>query len=117
MLDDQKESVNNGKDEIASEYANNILLEPGNWDLKIFFGQWYEQDGIDWHTAVTLPWPQIKILIYYLRVNLAIFENSNGPVKVPKNALPRLPEPPGDGDENKWLDDQARQYFKDLENK
>ena len=49
-----------------SEYANNTLFEPTVWDLKIIFGELFRsRDGkasdVDWHTAITMPWSQVKL--------------------------------------------------------
>jgi hypothetical protein len=75
-----------------SEYANNSLFEPSVWDLKIIFGQLYRakngKSDVDWHTAITLPWPQVKLFAYYLQVNLAMHEAENGVVKVPERLHP-----------------------------
>ena len=87
-----------GTEELEAEYANNTLLEPSVWDLKIFFGQWYNKSGVEWHTAVVLPWAQVKLLSHYLRVNLAVYEVQNGKVKIPPSMSPQLlPQPPEGG--------------------
>lgn len=104
------------RDEVLSEYANNTFCEPSLWDLKVFFGQWYQsENSVDWHTAVTLPWPQIKLLIYFLRINLAIFEVQNGTVKIPEMAMPTLPEVSiDDSEQTKRIDSAVRVFFDDL---
>jgi hypothetical protein len=78
-------------------YADNAFFETSVWDLKVIFGQLEQHTGkvnIDWHTAVTMPWLQAKLLSYYLRVNLAAYELAHGNIKVPSNVQPPTPEPP-----------------------
>jgi hypothetical protein len=82
--------------DFESVYANNSNFEPSVWDLKIIFGQLEQHTGnaeVDWHTAVTMPWMQAKLLCYYLRVNLAIHEAQNGPISVHRNVIPILQPP------------------------
>lgn len=80
-----------------SVYANNSRFESSVWDLKVLFGQLEQHTGkevVDWHTAVTLPWMQVKILLYYLRVNLAVHELGSGPLWVHPNVMPQKPQAP-----------------------
>ena len=86
-----------GSLEIASVYANNSQLELSVWDLKIIFGQLDQHVNparIDWHTAVTMPWMQAKLLAYHLRLNLAFHEKFKGVIQVDKSVIPPPPEPP-----------------------
>lgn len=94
MSKKQKQDELGDTGELAATYANNTLLESSVWDLKIFFGQWYNKPGVDWHTAVVLPWAQVKLLSHYLKVNLAVYEAQNGAVRVPSAMAQSLPEPP-----------------------
>lgn len=62
-------------------YANNSHFEASVWDLKILFGQLEQHTGksiVDWHTAITIPWMQAKLLDYYLRINIALHEIESG---------------------------------------
>lgn len=87
-----EEQIEKPDDGFISEYANNSLFEPSVWDLKIIFGQLIRakdgKPGVDWHTAITLPWPQVKLFSYYLQINLAMHEFENGAVKVPERLYP-----------------------------
>lgn len=80
------------------EYANNCYFDSSVWDLTIIFGQLGtrtsddQMPSIDWHTAMTLPWPQVKIVAYFLLANLAMHEEENGPVVVPQKIAPLLPD-------------------------
>jgi len=70
-----------------SVYANNVRFETSVWDLKAVFGQLEQlppsgELSVDWHTAVTMPWLVAKLLIYYLRINVAAYELANGCIKV-----------------------------------
>jgi hypothetical protein len=90
------ERVNQPKD-IKGVYANNTLFEVSGWDLKIFFGQ-LDQHGpkiqIDWHTAVTIPWTQARVLEYYLRANMAFCAIKFGPIALPDQLKPPPPIEP-----------------------
>jgi hypothetical protein len=87
-------------DDLVSRYANNARFEPNVFDLKMVFGQGDSSTGeevIHQHTAITLPWSVVKLVIYYLRLHLMVYEADNGNVKVPSNQTPQaFPElPPG----------------------
>jgi hypothetical protein len=97
---DESEDNKTSFDEVKAEYANNTSLQPSVWDLKLFFGQWYQaMDGkseVDWHSAVTIPWAQAKLLAHYLKVNVAVYEGINGKIKIPADMKPKLSEITGD---------------------
>jgi hypothetical protein len=51
--------------------------------------------GIHQHTAVTVSWPEVKALIYFLRAQLAAHESQVGKiVLVPETVNPPIKEPP-----------------------
>ena len=93
----QDDSTVGKLEDIASEYANNTFMEPSVWDLKIFFGQWYQTTsqsnaaGVDWQSAVTLPWMQVKLLAHYLKVNVALYESLHGKIHIPPDLRPKFP--------------------------
>lgn len=71
-------------------YANNAMFETTSWDLKIVFGQTDLSIGpnvVMQHTAITLPWPYVKIFSYLLQIHVAAHEAENGHVEVPKNIV------------------------------
>ena len=76
----------------TSVYANSTLIELSVWDLKLIFGQLFKSEmgkfDVDWHTEVTMPWPQVKLLSYYLQANLAVYEAQNGTIKLPQSLHP-----------------------------
>ncbi|MGO8788129.1 MAG: DUF3467 domain-containing protein [Terriglobia bacterium] len=79
-------------------YANNVLMEPNVWDLKLIFGQLDQRQGpnvVVQHTAITLPWNQVKVLLYLLKLNVDIYEMLNGKISFPKGII-RPPVPPTD---------------------
>ena len=83
-------------DDFYQTYANNIQLEISAWDLKIIFGTLEQHEGkvtIEQHTAVTIPWMQAKLLIYFLQINLAAYEAEAGKVKILPRLLPMAPPP------------------------
>jgi len=50
-------------DELVADYANNTAFEQTIWDLKMIFGEYSQRaGGVDWHTSITVPWAQAKLL-------------------------------------------------------
>ncbi len=85
--------------DIQTEYANNTLFEATIWDLKILFGEFFARDGkVDWHTSMTIPWAQAKLMAYFLQVNVAIYEGSHGRIEIPAQMTPDEFKPPADGE-------------------
>ena len=83
-------------DDREDVYANNIQFEWSIWDLKLLLGVLDQTGGkltIDQHTAVHLPWMQVKLMIYYLQINLHVYEAQNGKLKLPPDLLPPVPDP------------------------
>jgi hypothetical protein len=81
-------------DDFANGYANNVALESSLWDLRMIFGQNDQQLGMNavvQHTSVTLPWPQVKVLKYFLDSNLLTYEVQHGRIHIPPNIVPALP--------------------------
>jgi hypothetical protein len=78
-------------------YANNVYFEPSAWDLKLIFGQLDQRQGktlIRQHTAVTLTWPEVKVVLYWLRGQLQFHEETQGKVIIPPAGLPGEVPPP-----------------------
>jgi len=89
-------------DEVYEAYANNIYYEASSWDLKLIFGQMDQTGGkvkIVQHSAITLPWPLIKITAYWLKGQIEAHELVNGKIHIPPPIIPP-PLPP--------LDEQTR---------
>jgi hypothetical protein len=85
------------KNRFAVGYANNFNFEPSVWNLRIIFGELEQHSGtpiVDWHTAITIPWLQVKFVAYYLRLQAAWYEQQNGPIKAPAFVMPPEPKPP-----------------------
>src|ERR1700688_2976430 len=77
-----------------STYANNAVFEPSAWDLKIVFGQLDQSSGtpeIKQHLAVTLPWAQAKLALFWLRVQVEAMELQSGKIQIRKDLLPSEP--------------------------
>lgn len=83
-------------EEVSSDYANSILVLPTLFDAKLIFGELkpFLRPGVDWHTVVTIPWVQAKMLIYYLTVTVAAHELDNGSINIPSQLMPPEPPPP-----------------------
>jgi hypothetical protein len=86
-------------EEFVSVYANNTRFEMTAWDLRIFFGQLMPgvHGEVDWHTDVTIPWVQAKLMHLYLGINLGLYELENGKIKIPPGVLPRVMASPPSG--------------------
>ncbi|MFZ1887297.1 MAG: hypothetical protein WAU33_04645 [Candidatus Binataceae bacterium] len=78
-------------------YANNIYFESTAWDIKLTFGhieQAIDPVVVKHDFAVTIPWPQAKLALFWLRLHVEMAEAEVG-VKIPirKDVLPaELPE-------------------------
>jgi hypothetical protein len=93
------------RENIRSVYCNNTQFQNGEMDFTILFGQINQNPGggktaIDWNTAVTMAWAQAKLLSYYMRANLVIYEALHGIVKVPAATLPGTIVAPDDLETN-----------------
>lgn len=78
-------------------YANNIFFEGSAWDLKLVFGNLDQSIGpnyISQHTAISLPWAQVKLLIYFLRFHLLAHEARMGRVHVLTGIVSPIPATP-----------------------
>jgi hypothetical protein len=82
-------------DEFSYHYANSIVYESTAWDLKIIFGQ-FEQTSFNPPTgvvkqrlAVTVPWPQAKLALFWLRVQVEAAELAvNAKIPIRPDLLP-----------------------------
>jgi hypothetical protein len=86
--------VNVKDEDFLTLYANNVQVEASVWDLKVIFGnldQSKQPNQIMQHTAIHLPWIQIKILSYFLPLVVALQEHQFGKIDVPMAVRP--PDP------------------------
>lgn len=84
-------------EDFSSVYANNLVFEASVWDLKVILGELDQRGGkiaVEQHTAVSIPWVQVKLLCYWLRLNLEIYEMSNGKIHIPQGVRPPVPPEP-----------------------
>ena len=100
MATDELESsglIYESAEDFSESYANNVYFESSAWDLKLIFGQLDQGEGkvkIVQHTAVTLPWTQVKLLSYWIKGHLQAHEMANGKVQIPPSIFPpELPPP------------------------
>jgi hypothetical protein len=78
-----------------SLYSNNVIFEPTAWDIKIVFGQLDLVGGkgiARQQVAITIPWAQAKLALYYLRLQVAAMEMQSGKIAIRRDLIP--PEPP-----------------------
>lgn len=83
-------------DEIYEAYANNVYYEASSWDLKLFFGQLDQRNGLKvvQHSAITIPWPLAKLMVFWLRGQIEAHELANGKIRVPPPIVPPILAPP-----------------------
>ncbi len=99
-------------EEMTADYANNTMFEPTIWDLKLIFGEFSQRtNSVEWHTSITVPWAQVKLMIYYLQANVAAYEINAGKIKVPDPVIP--PEWPAPSSEQA-KDPKALKVFETL---
>ena len=80
-----------------SWYSNNVQIQPTEWDLKLFFGEMEVQDRtvfVQQHTAIVQSWLQVKIMHYFLTLQLGAYELTHGKIPVPQSVIPAEPVPP-----------------------
>jgi hypothetical protein len=78
-------------DEVYEAYTNNVFYEASSWDLKLIFGQLDQHEGgvkIIQHSAITVPWPLVKIMIYWLKGHVEAHELVNGKIHIPPTVIP-----------------------------
>ena len=83
-------------DELSSDYANNVRFEASVWDLKLIFGEYSSSapQSVEWHTSMTVPWAQAKLMLYYLEANVIAHELVSGKISMPEMMLPPEWDPP-----------------------
>ena len=82
------------EEDFTLKYANHIATEPNGWDLKVVFGRVDPSTGpnvVFQHSAVSLPWPTVKSLIYLLQLQLIAYEGTNGHVPFPQGGITAIP--------------------------
>jgi hypothetical protein len=82
------------EEEFPTLYANNLQVEASIWDLKVLFGildQSVQPNRVVQHTAINLPWTQVKLIGYFLRLAVALHEAENGKIIIPVSVKP--PDP------------------------
>jgi hypothetical protein len=82
-------------EDFATRYANNAQFESTIWDMKVTLGQTDVAEGpnvVVQHTAITMPWPYVKIFSYLLQVQIAAREAEDGHIPVPRNIVVPPPE-------------------------
>lgn len=98
-MNDQKEKEVQGKlehrriAEFSEDYANNTLFQSSNWDLKIIFGELEQSLGpnvVLQHTAITVPWSQVKLMVYFMTISLIFQEAQNGRIAIPSGLIPEI---------------------------
>jgi hypothetical protein len=86
-----------------SLYANNVQFQPFEWDLKVIFGELDvlpdkpNELVVEQHTAITIPWLQAKLAVYYLSLQVAVHEMTHERIRIPTALIPPEPtRPTGD---------------------
>jgi hypothetical protein len=98
-----------------SWYTNNIQYHPSEWDLKLIFGELDWRDGnmvVQQHTAMSMAWLQVKIMHYFLTLQLGIYELAHGRISVPPSVAPIEPPRPTGQLENDELAHRIHEFIK-----
>ncbi len=77
--------------DFISRYANNVFLESSAWDLKMIFGELDQSkvpNKVERRVAVTIPWAQAKLLMFYLRVHIKAEEMQDGKIHIRPDLRP-----------------------------
>jgi hypothetical protein len=93
-----------------SVYANNLHYESSAWDLKITFGQVDQSSGsivVKPNVAVTIPWAQAKLTLYWLRIQVEIMEMQTGKIPIRADLLP----PDNTPTEEQENDPEMKKFF------
>ena len=81
-------------EDFTNLYANNVHSELSVWDLKVTFGildQSSQPYKIVQHTAINIPWAQVKLSSYFLQVAIVLHEAQNAKINIPASLIP--PDP------------------------
>jgi hypothetical protein len=82
-------------DDFSAQYANNVFYETSLWDMKLIFGQLDQKLGsnvVVQHGSITIPWPQVKMMLYFIQANLSSHEARNGRVILQPGLISPVPE-------------------------
>jgi hypothetical protein len=93
------QNVGRRSPDFYAAYANQIRFETSSWDLKIIFGQLDQSAGspdVEWQSAVTIPWAQVKLGIFSLQAQVAAYEHLFGKIQTPWDVIPPGPTKPSD---------------------
>jgi hypothetical protein len=78
------------------KYASHVNALASGWDLTLIFGRVDTgANAVFQHTSISLPWPTVKSLIYFLQLQLIAYEKTNGHVPFPIGGISPLPPLPG----------------------
>lgn len=94
------------RDDFLEIYANNVQFYSSAWDLRMTVGHVDPSIGpntVVQEATITIPWPQAKVMLFFLASHVAGQEAERGHIPVPKDVIPELPKssPPG-VTENIW---------------
>jgi len=106
-------------EDFTESYSNNAQFLSSNWDLEIVFGQLDLKQGpnvVVQHSSITVPWPQAKVMLYFLNLHVAAHEADWGRIIVPKGIVAEFPaEKPKDREGIKdevWT--EFRKHYEDF---
>src|SRR5208283_935789 len=89
--------------DFLNTYANNAYFESSAWDFRIIFGQLDQsslpEPAIKQNVAITIPWAQAKLALYWIRLHVEANEIQNGKILIRADLLPPVPNPPTDKDD------------------
>lgn len=96
-------------------YTNNVQYQQSEWDLKLVFGQldWStDHYVVEQHTAITMAWLQARLMLYYLSIQVGVYEMSHGKIPIPAGAMPPEPIPPTEEQAKDPASNQIYEYLR-----
>lgn len=90
----QKDGVLQTPD-FRARYANNTQLVATLWDMRMSFGEICQTPAgtvSEQHTAITMPWNQVKLLAYLLAAQVEVYELQFGKIPLPSHVWPLAPQ-------------------------
>ena len=74
-------------------YANNVQFQLQSLDLRMIFGQTRQGQPPEQQGVVIISWPEAKLIVHFLALNLALYENISGKITIPPDMIPNEPPP------------------------
>lgn len=84
-------------EDFVERYANHAYYLPTAWDLTVIFGELQRDSNkpstpeytvVEQHTSITISWPEVKMMSFYLQIQILAHELDDGTINIPTRVLP-----------------------------